>query len=252
MKNFLTIQNIIIVILLGLLVFMGRCSYTSIEDAKDEKLKAVNVIKALTDSTIHYKNKYGEVVAEKKSIQIDIDDLTNKNFTLTENQKELVERIKILNKDKEVISAALIEANAEINKLRGSGVVTIDTTKKTVNFNDSVAEYFKYNITIENVTPISLKPVIVFNHLSLPNKQLIEFHWNPNDKKNNKPVSFSVSNSNPYYNIYNIDSYIIPEVDRDVIKPNFWGNTKNFFKESGSTIGKIGIGVAIGIGLMII
>ncbi len=252
MKNFLTIQNILIVILLGLLIFMGRCSYTSIEDAKDSELKAVNVIKALTDSTIHYKNQYDEAVAEKKSIQIDFSDLTNKNFSLTENQKELVERIKVLNKDKEVISAALIEANAEINKLRGSGIVTIDTTMKTVNFNDSVAKYFKYDITIENVSPINIKPVIVFNSLSLPNKQLINFHWNDNDKKNGKPVSFSVSNSNPYYKIYNIDSYIIPEVEMDVIKPNFWNRTKNFFKESGSTIGKIGIGVAIGIGLMVI
>lgn len=245
-------KNILIVILVIGIGFISKCSYDSNQELKEDKIESNNLIKALTDSTTFYKNKFGEVVAEKKSIQIDLDDLNDLNIELTDNQKNLIKRINSLDKDKEVITAALVKAQFIIDSLKGNTIVVIDTLNNKITFSEKTP-FMDYSITAFNVKPNgSIKPELMFNKFNIPNEQFITFNWDKKDKKNKYPVSFNISNSNPYYIINNIDSYAIPELKKEDVKPTFWSKTKDFFKKSGSTIGKVGIGVAIGVGLTLL
>ena len=90
---------------------------------------------------------------------------------------------------------------------------------------------------------IEQKVVIDSLGLVLKNKQYVSFQW---DKRNDKPISFSITNSNPLFQTTNIESYAIPELNKDKIKPNFWHKVGNGIKNGGSTGIKIGVGIGIG------
>ena len=94
---------------------------------------------------------------------------------------------------------------------------------------------------------IKLTPTLTFQSLTLPNTQFIEFHWK-NDNKVGYPVAFSVTNTNDYFRIINIDSYIIPEIKQSTLKPTFWSKVGDFFTKSGGKLiwfGAGGVGGAV-------
>jgi hypothetical protein len=94
---------------------------------------------------------------------------------------------------------------------------------------------------------LKLNPTLTFQYLTLPNTQFIEFHWK-NDKKVGYPVAFSVTNTNDYFRIINIDSYIIPEIKQSTLKPTFWSKVGDFFTKSGGKLiwfGAGGVGGAV-------
>ena len=105
----------------------------------------------------------------------------------------------------------------------------------------------QYDITAINAKPVDtlLKTKLLFNNLSLPNKQYIEFKWKDN-KKEGFPISFSLSNSNIYFKVYDVDSYIIPEIKKEVLKPNFWQKLNKFGNTTVGNSIKISMGVGIG------
>ena len=53
-----------------------------------------------------------------------------------------------------------------------------------------------------------------------------------------------------FFQTNNIDSYIIPEISKEQLNPNFWGKIGNFFIRSGDVIICVGIGGVIGAGTM--
>jgi hypothetical protein len=109
--------------------------------------------------------------------------------------------------------------------------------------NDST---MKYDLIVHNVQPIDLElPKLEFKKFELPNTQFIEFHWK-DERKEGYPISFSVTNSNPYYKVYNIDSYAIPELNKVELKPNFWQKLAKFSKSTGGKIAFFGVGVVTG------
>ena len=86
-----------------------------------------------------------------------------------------------------------------------------------------------------------------FNKFELPNKQFVNFFWG--DKKKDYPISFSVSNSNDYFKTVNIDSYAIPQLQKDVVNPSAWGKITAWIKKSGGFIITVGVSGAAGAGL---
>ena len=86
-----------------------------------------------------------------------------------------------------------------------------------------------------------IKPELVFKNLQFNNTQIIDFHWKDN-KKEGYPIAFSVSNSNPYFEVVNIESYAIPELKRE-IKPTFWKRIGSGANEYGKPLLFFGIGV---------
>lgn len=255
MAKFLTFftrkNNILATIIILLILGLGTTVYFQhkrILDIQGKHLAEVKLNNALNDSVSYYINELGEEVAEKLTLQATVGTLEDLNDELTTSEKELVARIKAKNKDNSVITAALIEAEATIDSLMGSGTVIVDPDSNKVTFTDTT-KFLTYDIEIGKVKRSSplVDPTILFKNLTLPNKQFIEFHWMDN-KKEGYPIEFSVSNSSPYYKTYNINSYAIPELQKEVINPNGWQKVGQWFKRNGKTIVYVGAGAAIGAG----
>ena len=238
----------IVVILILLLVGGGifKIQNNRIKEWKDKHQTEVKLRNALIDSVDYYQNELGETVAEKLTLQTTVKNLEEINEDLTASQQELLRRVKQADDENKVIAAALIEAQATIDSLMGDGWVVVNPEDSTINFSDST-EFLLYDITIGNAFASSpLKdPTIMFNHWNMPNKQFIDFQWKDN-KKEGYPVTFSVSNSNPYFKTQNINSYIIPEIQKEVLDPTGWQKVGKWFTKNGKIIGFVAGGVVIG------
>jgi len=223
---------IIIVVCLIALIGGGYEYYTTrIATLKNTIADEVKLKNALVDSVKTYRNFRNELVTEKLTLQSQIAQLNNKNNNLTSQQKELISRIQDMRLRGQIISAALVSTKTKLDSVINSKSL-IDTTNKTVQFIDST-KYLKYDIKVKNVKPLSGKytPMLSINSLELTNKQFIDFYWK-NDRKNGYPVSFSVSNDNPYFKSANIDSYIIPQINEKELKPKFFRRVGLFIKKN--------------------
>jgi hypothetical protein len=232
---------VVVIIIMGIIIYFQRQRIISINDKYETHIA---LEKALHDSIRFYQNKEKEWVAEKLTIQESIKNLEKINDRLNSSQKELLSRIKEIEKNSSIIVAALIETNVKIDKLKPSTVIVNDSN---VVFIDST-ENLKYNIEVGHVKPINIgiTPTLTFNKFDLPNKQFIEFHWK-NDKKLGYPIAFSVSNSNKYFKTVNIESYAIPNLKKKDVDPNGWNRFAKWMKEKNKVILTLGIGVVGGI-----
>jgi hypothetical protein len=261
MANFNVNLNLSTIILIGVIAFLLfggsiKLYQNKVDNLKDKLETEIKLKDALMDSIRYHKNKYNELVAEKLTIQETIKNLEKINGQLTASQKELMRRVIELNDKNAVIAAALVQNQIIIDSLIHQGQTTIDTTKKTINFNDNYKEgkkEFSYSFTIGKVLPAYMneKPTLRIDSLYFPNKQFISFQWKK-VKGKNYPISFSVSNSNDFFKTVNLDSYAIPALKKDEIDPNKWQKIGNFFRKNGQTLMYIGIGGAVGVGTYII
>src|SRR5579859_1918245 len=203
------------VAVLIILLLLGK-GYADYVEHKAYKFQQENLAKALQDSIHHFRDKEGDWVNEKRTIQATLDQLTDKNLALTQNQTELLKQVKEQNKTNQTITAALVDITAVIKGLKDSKPVL--ETDSTDRFAQKSAN-LEYDVTVHNVKRYnpSFTPSLTFNTIAFPNKQDINFHW-LNDKKEGYPVSFSISNSNPYFKVNDIQSYAIPELTRAKVK----------------------------------
>jgi hypothetical protein len=78
-----------------------------------------------------------------------------------------------------------------------------------------------------------------------PNTQKIDFQWKDN-RKEGYPISFSVINTNPYFKVTDIQSYIIPEIIKSELKPNIWQKIGQRSKTLGGKAVIFSVGVGVG------
>jgi hypothetical protein len=211
---------------------------------------------ALLDTVTVYKNKRNELVAEKLTIQETVKNLEKMYGQLSADQKELINRIKEMDKKNAVIAAALIKTDVKIDSLlaingKNGTVVTVDSTKKMFNINNLASKdtSFVYDIDVNNALPAlpTIKPSLLFKSIELPNKQFVEFHWKNDQKKKGYPIAFSISNSNKYIKTIGVESYAIPPLDKLKINPSGWDKFGNFMIKNGKTVLYIGIGTGVGV-----
>lgn len=235
--NYAKILPYVIILILGYFTYMFYNKTINLNDRIEYNSK---ITAALNDTVKYYKNVYGEVVAEKKTIQIELTEIKKYNNILTDLQKELFNRVKELEKKYDVIVAGIIETNVSLNDLKDTNPTINDST--SISFTMKNNEY-DYNIIVGNVKPIpKFKPYLLFDKFELINKQVVDFHWNK-EPKEGYPVSFSVTNSNRLFTTSNIDSYAIPEINKQEIKPTFWKKVSKTLKEGGGNLFYVGIGV---------
>lgn len=241
--NLLTIIIIVIVLVVGIGVGFYKMG-NNIKSMNIEISDKNKTNRALNDSVRFYVNKYNEIVAEKLTLQGKVKDIIDKNNKLTENQNDLMKRVVEINKKNVVIAAANVKLIVMVDSLRSVTGIYNPLTK-SVPFSDSTST-IKYKINVSNIAEIiNKKPTLQITDLYLPNIQKIDFHWSK-DSKLDHPVSFSVVNTNKYFKVNDIDSYIIPEINKNTIKPNGWEKIGNFFKNGGSKITIFGTGVGVG------
>lgn len=246
-------QLILGLVVLFILVFGAWKLHSNKVNKLEAKYEAeVKLKNALVDTVHVYQNKQKEWVTEKLTIQSTIKNLEKSNTQLTQDQKQLIATVKELNRNNTVIVAALVKMQVKIDSLLLDGNVTVDTTKKEISFKDEYVldkKVMKYDFTIGKVLPatIGVKPTLLITSLEFPNTQKVNFFWKDN-KKEGYPVSFSVANSNDFFKTVNIESYAIPELIKDQIKPNGWQKIGSFFTKTGGKLVYIGIGAGIGVG----
>lgn len=237
---------VLILLLMGTTIYFQR---EKIRSLKDKYTSEVNLNNAIHDSVEFYQNKEKEWVAEKATMQTSLSNLEKNYNKLSDSQKELINRIKEVEKKNDVIAAALIKTNVKIDSLR-KGTVTVGDS--TISFSDSTKN-IKYDIEIGYVKPMytSVKPTLKFNTFVLPNEQFVEFHWRDN-KKLGYPVAFSVSNSNEYFKTYDINSYAIPELKKDELNPTGWQKFGKWVTKNGKTIIIVGVAGLAGAGIVLL
>ena len=238
---YIIIAAVVILLILSTIIYFQQ---RKINKTNEKYLTEVNLKNALLDSINYYQNKEKEWVAERLTIQVSIKNLEKINGQLSASQKELLIRIKEVQKKNDIIVAALIETNVKISELKPS---TVDIKDSSIIFGDSTKN-LKYNIEIGHVKPINIGviPTLTFNEFKLPNTQFIEFHWK-DDRKKGYPITFSVSNSNKYFEVTNIDSYAIPNLKKKDINPNAWDRFTKWTKSNNKTILSVGIGLVGGV-----
>lgn len=253
------------IILFGMIILIllggGFTLHTKqVNNLKTDLEMEVKLKNALLDTITTYVNKNNELVAEKLTIQANVKELEKNNANLTIKQKELIKRVKDVEKENEIITAALVESNFIIDSLMHEGQTVVDDTKKTITFTDNydktidnIKYKLDYNITIGNVVPFNtgMPTTLSFNSLKFPNEQFIEFHWK-DERKDKYPIAFSVTNSNGFYQTTNINSYAIPELIKSEIKPTGWQKFGSFFTENGKKFMYIGIGGVLGVGTYVV
>lgn len=245
MKLNLSKTNLIIYAILAILIIGGAYYYDNkVDKLRDEVNTERNLKMALIDSVHTYQNERNELVAEKLSLQARTRELREINDNLNENQRELLDRILELRKEKDVIAAALIQMEFKVDSLQSDAEVEVQDSSVTFT---KIDESINYKIRVNNVTPLgSYDPSLYFEKIEVYNKQFIEFHWE-NNKDYGYPVSFSISNSNPYFVVNDVDSYIIPEIKKVDVKPTFWqkvGKTLDKGKDNAIWIG-VGAGLTL-------
>ena len=251
LKFFTKKENIITTIII--LLFVGLSATVYFQNKKILKLtdkyqSEVKLKNALLDTITVFKNKEGEWVKEKLTIQATVSSLERMNNQLTSSQKELLKRVSEIEKTNSIIAAALIETNVKLDSLKNNKGI-VNKNDSSVVFNDSTSD-LQYTLKVHHVLPIKgYVPTLSFEKFNLPNKQFIEFHWK-NNKKIGYPVSFSVSNTNKYFKTYNINSYTIPEIKKNNLKPTGWDKFKQWFKNGGNKGIYLGGGIVIGGGIV--
>lgn len=243
----------LVTIVLLLIIYFQFQKNSKLNERVDTEVKFRN---ALIDTVTRYQNKEKEWVTEKLTIQKNIKDLDKLNSQLTSSQRELVARIKEVEKNGSIIAAALVNTNVMIDSLLHKGKTVVDTINNNVEFSDSYKNDKKeviYKFVVGNVIPKDSKsiPTLRIDSLYFPNKQFIDFHWK-DDKKIGNPVTFSISNSNDFYKTGNIESYIIPSITKEHLNPTGWQKVENFFIRNGKSFIKFGFGTAVGAAGMLI
>lgn len=254
MKKLFTNERLIIVILIILLGVGINFHFN--QRAKDGKKyeEQVKLTEALTDSIRVYQTKEGEWVAEKRTLQGDLNDLLDENSGLSDSQRELLNTVNRINKerkkDREVFAAAQIKFEKLIDSLNVviAGASEVDTVNNIISFveTDSSANFI-YDLDVLGIRPYpdTSHPEIRFNQIDFPNTQTVTFNFDKNKRKD-YPVSFSVMNTNPYYKTYNIESYAIQGVDKDNINPTTGKKIWNWIKVNGKYILVGAAGFAVG------
>lgn len=251
MFKLITKERLVIIILI-LILFIGVGYHlNSVNELKKQYELEVKLNEALADSMKSYKNARGEWEYNKRTLQAKINDLSSQNDKLNADQKELVSLLNSEKRKNNIITAALVRAEVRIDSLNNLAATAseIDTITNSINFKNlgDTASHFQYSLTTFNVRPSDplVKPTLKFNSLVFPNKQYITFQFDENERKD-YPISFSISNSNPYYNVLNIESYAIPGLQRENVNElNGWQKTWNFIKINGKyiLIGTAGFGL---------
>jgi len=249
--EFLTKNNRWAIVLIVILLLVGSGIY-KIQTNKIDKLNSkykseVKLKNALTDSIDIYKDKEDNWVAEKLTIQGRIDDLLEDSARLTASQQDLIEKVNIANAKNTVITAAVIRYQAIIDSLKHGGIVIVDTTNKTVDFIENENPDIKYNFQAKNVLPFSseIKPTLLIKTLKLPNEQFIKFQWDE-DKRADYPISFSVTNTNKFIKVYDVNSYAIPDLHKEDIDPTNWEKFSDWLNRNQKYLKYFGGGTLVG------
>jgi hypothetical protein len=197
-------------LLIALLGLMGYLYHADRVGAYEQQLRGKeHLLSALSDEMRTTRESNGQLRHTKKTLQASVGELERHNHLLTDRQRRLVGQMK---HNKNAFAGALVAMRLEVRGLRGKTTATSDTTLLLTHESDSLS----YAIQVEGVRPTSAARHTLLR-LDAPNEQAVAFQWG--DRREGFPVSFTVTNSNPLFKVGDVDSYAIPEIQKQVLRP---------------------------------
>ncbi|MAD96483.1 MAG: hypothetical protein CMB99_04065 [Flavobacteriaceae bacterium] len=235
MKKPTNTNSILFLIFILILGFGIKFHFGSLSNQEKKYQQALKLQEALQDSLRSYRTESGVLISEKRSLQINLKELKGINEKLNTHQQQLVKNIQKLQKErkneKEVFAAAQINYKKLIDSLH----IQMASLKKNLHF-ESTNPNFQFDIEIVGVRPLENQtPKLNIQSLDFPNTQTITFNFDKNHRKD-YPISFSVMNSNPYFKTNNIESYVIPGIQKEVVNPNAQQKFRNWFQRNGNRL----------------
>lgn len=247
-KKILDVKVIIIIILI-ILGYIGFSYYSSKVNKINNKYKNELKLREALNSTIDTLiDVNGDLRLSKKTLQTNINRLNDLNGDLTNNQKQLLKEIKKSEENREVLAAANIRMSFIIDSL--DSIISkglVDTINNKIDFKEKNNKDLKYHFVVSNVRPFDKDKDVThtIKSIDFPNEQYIDFTYEKDGKKRLYPISFTVKNSNQYMETYNIDSYIIPEINPDDFEVGFFERTWLWYQKQ-SALAKLGVGFILG------
>lgn len=230
-------------VLVILLLAVGAYYFNRVSNLEIDLQSETNLRLAMIDTISTYRNQRDELVAEKRTMQFKLNEKEFENNDLIKRIKETEKKNATLEKRVTVFAAALVESKIVIDSLQKSKVF-VSEKDSSVLFS-SKSPNLEYTFKVQPVyTFPNRPPQLTFVDFKIPNKQYIEFHWR-DVAKQGYPISFSVTNTNPYFQTVNIESYAIPEIFKPEVKPTFWKKVGKGFKDVGGKLIYVGIGAGL-------
>lgn len=225
-----------------LLVGMGLLSQqqNNTEGKLREKVKLEQALRAEMEVS---KDDLGNVTSEKLALQASVKDLNKIKDELTLEKQQLLGFVEKQDKQNKLLAAAIVQMGVEVKELRaGVPVAITDSSAQFAVVTDTIS----YRAEIANVRIIpNIPPTLLIRDLKIPNQSQVSFQWG--EKKEGYPVSFKITNTNPLFKTYNIESYAIPELKKEVVRPNL-GQRLGLTIKNGKTPFVIGLSAgAVGV-----
>lgn len=178
---------------------------------KDSKIQTLstqnNIANTLLDTVKTYKNKLNELTYEKQAFNVEFSSLKKEYDKLDQNNKDFVDRIRTLeNENKKLIAATSVSQVVQVDTIIDT-VAIVDTTNNTLQFKNSIRDSLTQDTIINYDFLVGIfPPKLTIQELSMPNKLYISHKFN----SDNTGVVVNVNNSNPYFKVNDINSYVIP------------------------------------------
>ena len=203
-------KNVALVILIVFLVVSVKIKNNKINNLISEN----NIANTLLDTVTTYKNKLNELTYEKQAFNVKFSDLKNSYDKLDQSNKDFIDRIRILeNENKKLIAATSISQIVEVDPIIDTTAI-IDTVNNTLQFKDVVLNVDKDTLLKYDFLINTLSPKLTIQELSMPNILYISHKFN----SDNTGVLVDVTNSNDYFKVNDINSYVIPIDKKSHIK----------------------------------
>lgn len=223
------------------------------------EISALRLSQALSDS-VRSVNENGQLRREKLTLQGSIRQLEAESAALNAQQQELlatVKRYQAQPKGPRLIAAGSIRSRAALRHPQpwlaadtlsrsesGKSVAETrpDTTSLTFTF---ASDTLNYRAQVRGLRAVPGQvPALQLQSLNLPNEATVAFTWD--EAHAGHPVSFAVTNSNPLFRVAGLESYAIPELRPEILKPHGWPKLWKGLGHGLRTLVPIGLGVLAG------
>lgn len=218
---------------------LGLGRMTTLRNEANESLaQEIKLRNALQSEMVVTRDELGRETAEKLTIQTDLKTLEAMKDKLSAEKRQLIELVKTQDKNSKLIAAALVKTQVEVREIVSNKPVAItDSTATFAVATDSIS--YDAQVKGVRVDTTTQTPSLVVRNLKIPNDAQISFQWG--EKKEGYPVSFKITNSNPLFKTKNIESYAIPELKKEEVRPTFFQGLGITLK-NGKTPFVIGLG----------
>jgi hypothetical protein len=212
--------------LLLLLLAGGIVRHYLDTQTSEKALSELRLYQALQDELRSVRTQNGELRVEKLTLQGSVSQLQTHVNDLNAQQQRLLTTVTQYQHAEKKSGHRLLSAGSihyavgprqPLPALAPDSIEADSSQGETLRFTYQ-SDTLRYQATVRGVRADSTKQAALqLTELSLPNEATVIFSWDT--KRPGVPVAFSVSNSNPLFRVNGLESYAIPDLRPELVKP---------------------------------